>query len=86
MLTKIERQIDELTREEFYFVDLQECWKLQQYYLYSKKTKRHKPIAIKHYDRIDSRECNIKIEEINLDDEIKELLLDAIVKKFKVEK
>jgi len=86
MQTKIERQIDVLTREEFYFVDLNKCWKLQRYYLLKKKTKRHKPIPIKYYDRIDSRECNIKVEEINLDDEIKKRLLDEIVKKFKVEK
>lgn len=83
---RFERKIDESSHDEWYFYYLHEAWVLQEYTLYKRLTKKHKPRRVCFYNRLDNRDNTIEKKDIEITHEIEMMLLGEIVKAFRIMK
>jgi Fe-S cluster biosynthesis and repair protein YggX len=75
--TSIERVKDELTKEAWDFTLIRETLFLNGYQLLKREsTKKRKYIAVKKYDRLQSRNSNIEESEVPFTNEIKKEALE----------
>lgn len=81
----IEKQIDELTKEQFTFWVNGNLIILSAYFLLSREnTRKRNYKAIKRYDRLYERESNITLEEVPFTEEMRVEALSEYVKSLKV--
>jgi len=81
----IEKQIDELTKEQFRFWVNGNIIILDYYNLFSLENKnKRKYNSIKCYDRLYTRNSNITLEQVPLTEEIKNEVLQEYIKTLKV--
>ena len=74
---RIERVKDELTKEAWDFTLIRETLFLNGYQLLKREsTKKRKYIAVKKYDRLQSRNSNVEESEVPFTNEIKKKALE----------
>lgn len=74
---RIERTKDELTKEYWDFLLIRETLFLNGYALLKREsTRKRKHIAVKKYDRLDSRNSNIEESQVPFTNEIKKEALE----------
>ena len=87
-MIRIEKPIDELTTEIFEFAefDMSAGYNLilDNYYILKKESKRHKPVIISKYCRLNVRDSNITENQVPLTDEIKTQVFNEYISKIKV--
>lgn len=82
MRIEIDKEIDELNKEQFVFwfnEDRETIW-LDGYYIMQRKTKRSKYRVLEKYDRLRDRESTIAMNDVPLTDEIKQRIKDETIK------
>ena len=81
----IEKQIDELTKEQFGFRIFDNVIVFDSYNLFLRENKtKRKYRSIKCYDRLHTRNSNITLEQVPLTEEIKTEVLQEYIKTLKV--
>jgi len=81
----LEKQIDELTKEQFRFWTNGNLIILDSYYFLRRENKRKRNYeAVKRYERLTSRNRNISIEEVPFTEQIKQEALQEYIKTLKV--
>ncbi len=83
MLIKIRREIG-LDAEEWSFVVIDEQIVLQDYARLTRPTKRHKEQCRDWYDRLNTRDCKLKLDEVPLPQDVADEALRGIQSKFRV--
>lgn len=81
----IERCIDELTIETWYFRFIDGNIMLQSYYFDKRESKRHRKYkTIKKYDRFDSRNSTLNEEDVVLTDKMRQEVLNQFMSTVRV--
>ena len=81
----IEKQIDELTKEQFRFWINGNTIVLDAYYLFSRENKRKRNYKfVKRYERLTDRNSFTPLQEVPLTEEIKTEVLQEYFKTLKV--
>ena len=81
----IEKQIDELTKEQFGFRIFDNVIVFDSYFLLRREnTKKRTWNSLKKYERLSSRNSNITLEQVPLTEEIKTEVLQEYIKTLKV--
>lgn len=81
----VEKQIDELTKEQFSFWVKDNTLVLDSYYLFSRENKsKRKYNFVKRYERLSHRNSSMTLQEVPLTEEIKTEVLQEYFKILKV--
>lgn len=81
----IEKQIDELTKEQFGFWVNNNVIILDSYFLLRRENTRKRTWnSLKKYERLSSRNSNITLQEVPLTEEIRNEVLQEYIKTLKV--
>lgn len=84
MRITIERKIDDLTTEMFYFWLNDLVLILDSYIVVKRKTKRHKGEILKKYDRLRGRESTLSETDVPFTEEIKQQAIEYVTSKLSV--
>lgn len=85
MIITYEKQIDELTKEQFSFWVKDNIIILDSYFLLRRENTRKRTWnSLKKYERLSSRNSNITLQEVPLTEEIKTEVLQEYIKTLKV--
>jgi hypothetical protein len=81
----IEKQIDELNKEQFMFTVFNNVLVFESYFLLSREnTRKRNWNILKRYERLSSRYTTIALEQVPLTEEIKNEVLQEYIKTLKV--
>jgi len=85
MITRYEKQIDELTKEQFSFWVKDNIIILDSYYLLSREnTRKRSWNRVKKYERLSGRDSNTPVQEVPLTEEIRNEAKLAFIRTLEV--